>query len=298
MTIIQTNLWVSKAIIESINPRNISEIDLQKIVEIEQDMWAREEWLWEYVKCKSCNTVHSKEDIFGHLAKEIRIQTVKKIEEIIDFEIVCPNCESEVKSIYDRNEYIESIRSRYNNTIESFLTVYRDENLEIRGFFDWYIDNFENIYEREFSLYYSNFWVSRIKKITKENIWVDLPEKILMCSALWMEEKYKNFFNLYDMMKFFFNKIYKLFWNNIVGIYESSIWTNTHSIYHVAGWQKLWFSNDLDLYSNIINNKKWHISDIFIHNNIAESFIMKMNIPARNFLKENRLKMKEVFKIA
>jgi hypothetical protein len=30
-------------IIESVNPKNLSKIDLEKIVEIEQDMWARED---------------------------------------------------------------------------------------------------------------------------------------------------------------------------------------------------------------------------------------------------------------
>ncbi|MDD4152017.1 MAG: hypothetical protein PHR68_05360, partial [Candidatus Gracilibacteria bacterium] len=122
MTIIQSN----SNIIESVNPKTLSKKDLEKIVEIEQDMWAREDGLGEYIKCECCNKIYSKEDVFGHLSKEIKIQTIKKIEEIIDFDIVCPDCKGQVKSIYDREEYIESVLDRYKNTIESFLTVYRD----------------------------------------------------------------------------------------------------------------------------------------------------------------------------
>jgi hypothetical protein len=80
------------------------------------------------MKCETCGKIHSKEDVFGHISKEIKIQTVKKIEEIIDFDIVCSYCLSPLKSIYERSEYIESVRDRYSNTIESFLTVYRDYN--------------------------------------------------------------------------------------------------------------------------------------------------------------------------
>jgi len=43
MTKISTKESNTSFTIESINPKNISEQDLEKITEIEQDMWARED---------------------------------------------------------------------------------------------------------------------------------------------------------------------------------------------------------------------------------------------------------------
>jgi hypothetical protein len=43
MVIVTKNKPSKDFIIESIDPKNISEKDLEKITEIEQDMWARED---------------------------------------------------------------------------------------------------------------------------------------------------------------------------------------------------------------------------------------------------------------
>lgn len=279
------------SIIESVNPRSLSKIDLEKIVEIEQDMWAREDWLWEYMKCESCLKIHSKEDIFWHLSNDIKIQTVKKIEEIIDFDKVCSYCNWKIESIYDRNEYIESIRDRYFNSIESFLTVYRDDNWEIRWFMDWYIDSFEKIYEREFSTYYSNFWVSGIKKIINENLFLNIPDEILVCTSLWFENKYKNFFDLYEVMKIFFLWIYKKRWWNVFWIAESVLWTNTHSIYYSLWAKEIWLSKFNNLLLNKNSNK---YTDLFIHPWITGDYFFKMLDWPKTFLKSNIHKMREV----
>jgi len=48
---------------------------------------------------------------------------------------------------------MQEIWKRYNES-EAFLTIFRDENGEIRGFEDGYIDTFSIIYQREFKKYY------------------------------------------------------------------------------------------------------------------------------------------------
>lgn len=290
MTINQAN---NSTIVESVNPKSLSEKDLLKIAEIEQDMWAREESIWEYVKCNDCNKIYSKEDMYDYLSNDIKSQTVKKIEEIISCDIVCNECSWIVTSIYDTKTYVNEIIDRYKNS-DSFLTICRDNTWEIRWFFDGYVWNFETIYEREFEHYYSKIWKDWLKSIIEKNTNKKLPSELLMCSALWMEDKYRSFYSLYDMMRTYFKEVYDLLWEKVMWIYESAIWTNTHSIYHVAWWQQVWISSDSNLYSQVTNTQKWHVSDIFLHENIAKSFISKMELPPRKFLKENKTKMKEV----
>lgn len=292
MTIIHKNNLNNEFKIESIDPKTISEIDLKKIAEIEQDMWAREDGIWEYIKCTSCGEIHSKEEVFWHLSNDIKILTVAKIEEILKItDIPCISCNSKTEFIYDRNEYIEEIRDRYNNSIESFLTVYRDPKWEIRGFFDWYLDTFDNIYDKEFDYYYSSIWKKWLKEIIEFNTQIQLPENILLCSALWMEESYKNFFALHDIIKEFFLNIFILKWGNVFGIAESTLGSNTHSIYHSAWAIKTWILSK----QNSINNKKeWIVSDIFIHPWITNSYINKFWNSPRDFLKKYWNKMKEV----
>lgn len=281
MTNIQNNLSKGSIVIESINPRKISEKDLEKIAEIEQDMWARDDWIGEYVKCESCNKIHSKEDIFWHLTKDIKIQTVKKIEEIIDFDIVCLDCGSEVKSIYDRNEYIESIRSRYNDTIESFLTVYRDDTGEIRGFMDWYIDNFSNVYNREFKAYYDNIWLDIIDQMIKQKLNIDrIPYYILSCSSLGIENKYANFLLVLKLMQSFFYSIDEK-WRNILWITELEIGSYIHNLHTILGTIQLWITNE----SLSINNKNMNFnSDIFIHPTLIQDYKEALWIPLRKFI--------------
>lgn len=287
-----TSPWVSE-----IDTKTISDKDIEEITKIEQDMWAREEWLWEYVRCKCCQEIYSKENIFWHLERKIKIQTVAKIEELLWSKPKCLKCWTETTHIFGISEYMESVRERYRNSVNSFLTVYRDEAWTIRWFFDWYVDNFSTIYYREFEYYYSNFWIEWIKKLVKNKFWFDLPDTMLMCSALWMEEWYKNFNILYEMMRNFFSQVREVIWDNITWIYESSIWTNTHSIYHVAWWRNIWLSEWTNR-KKVKNVKDGHISDIFIHEYIPKSFLQKMEKPPKHFLRDNKEKMREILKIA
>ena len=76
--------------IENLNPRSIWRKDLVTITELAQDMRARDEWLWEYARCDECWEIFSKEEIFWHLRRDLRILTVAKIEEALWWEK--PNC--------------------------------------------------------------------------------------------------------------------------------------------------------------------------------------------------------------
>lgn len=275
------------SIIESVNPRSLSKNDLEKIVEIEQDMWAREDWLWEYMKCESCLKIHSKEDIFWHLSNDIKMQTVKKIEEIIDFDKVCSDCNWKIKSIYDRNEYIESIRDRYFNSVESFLTVYRDDHWEIRWFFDWYIDSFEKIYEREFSYYYWDLGINIIKNIIEEKIWNKISNNIFVFSSVWIEKNYINFMIYINLLKLLFSSIPDDK-NSYLWITDVKDSTNISKLYKSLGSIELNLNNKIKFFNK--NNK--FSSDLYIHENVVLDYKKELSLPIRKFLNKYKASLK------
>lgn len=281
------------ALIESVNPRTLSQKDLAKIAEIEQDMWARENILWEYVKCKYCNKIFSKEDIFWHLSNDIKTQTVKSIEKIFWETLMrCNDCWSSIESLFDREKYIFNIKERYNNS-KSFLTLLRNENWDIVWFEDWYLDSFETIYEREFSYYYDKIGINTIKNLIEESLKYKLPDRLFMCSSVWSEEKYANFFNIYKIMQNFFNNLNNKIAKDTLWIYEAVLGSLPHSIYNVAWAKNLWIPNN-PIYSMIENISNKSNSDIFIHENLAFSFNQTLSIHAKDFIKLNKEKMKQI----
>ncbi|USN58370.1 MAG: hypothetical protein H6767_09010 [Candidatus Peribacteria bacterium] len=77
--------------------------------------------------CSSCETIYSKQDIYGESDKNLLSHTVAEIERILGIgEISCPCCYEQTNHIYDREKYMPEIVSRYRDT-EAFLAVFRDE---------------------------------------------------------------------------------------------------------------------------------------------------------------------------
>ena len=67
------------ASIEPMNPKNLSEQDFQEINDVSREMWANTKSLGEFVQCKSCHTMSSKEDIFGKFPDEVKNNTISRI---------------------------------------------------------------------------------------------------------------------------------------------------------------------------------------------------------------------------
>ena len=286
-------MWVNDFIIESIDPKTIINKDLEKIAEIEQDMWAREDSIWEYVKCTSCNHIDSKEDIFWSLSKDLKILTVWKIEEILELDhINCSKCGNHSETIYDRNKYIEEIRERY-KIKKSVLSIIRDWDWEIRWFFDWYKSNFFDIFVNEFLKYYWDLSLNEIFTILDNKFSIDFSDDFFVSTALWMEEKYINFFTLYWLMKEFYWTVNKQYWD-IDWFYESKLWTNTHAIYELTWAKKIWITENIDFLSKIKNVNTKFISDIFFHKRIATESIMRMDIWVKDFIRENKKFIRQI----
>ena len=180
--------------IRSIDPKDLTEKQFLELNEVTQDMWAH--GIWEFVQCKCCNKMMSKQDIFWHLQKELYEETVSKIISILDIkEIPCIECWNETKFIY-WDEHIENIKERLLKSKQAFLAICENENWQIVWYEDWYIDDLEKIFNRELAYHYSEIWLPEIKKRVFNILW-ETPNEMIVFSSLWFKHKYINFFNLY-----------------------------------------------------------------------------------------------------
>lgn len=273
-------LWFSS--VQTLNTNFISKVDLTRIFEIEKDMWAREDWLWEYIKCNNCNFVASKEDIYWNLSSEIKNETVSHIEKILcNDTIFCPKCDSSNTDFLFWDNYIDEILDRFKNS-ESYLSVFRDNNWIIRWFVDWYIDRFSKIYKREFQKYYEHIWEDNIVELIEETIKKPLPNELFYCSAIWIETKYKNFKVIIKLLQDFFASI-KDNWRNIIGVSELKIGSSIHRLNSLFWAKKIWINN-IDSWVNISNHKDWVDSDIFVNEQLVDNYRKSLSIPTRELV--------------
>lgn len=269
---------------ETLSTKNISKKDLENIAELEQDMWARNDWLWEYVQCLECWQIHSKEDIFWHLSNDIKMKNVAKIKSILNNDIYC-NCWWKTSEIYNKEEYIDEIYNRYTKSKQNFLTVMRDEKNEIIWFIDYYINDFKTIYNREFKNYYDDIWMKNIENMIEKNNNIKLPEDIMFCGAMWISQEKWNLFSIIDMLRVHNEKISQMWFWNMFWLYESVITKPIHAIYKIAWWKELWITKDRELYQKVKNTKPWYVSDIMCHNSLWNGFYnVTSGISARKFV--------------
>lgn len=280
-------------IIKSEDPKEVSETDIRRIAEIEQDWWAH--GIWEYRKCNDCQHIHSKQDIHAELSRDLYTNTVKEIERLLgNPEIFCQICGWETTEIF-WSEYIESIRNRYKN-YTSFLTTFRDESWYIQWFLDGYIADFDTIYENEFKEYYQKIWKDIILRFVERQLWKSIPDRMLTNSAMCISEKYKSLYTTYDLMKNFYTNLYEQEWE-IFWIYEASIWSNTHAIYHSLWWRSIWISDHPALGTAKENINQDHKSDIGICENIAEVCMNGLEGSLKSFLRKHKVTIKEIIEM-
>lgn len=272
--------------IEIINPWEISQDDLKSIFELERDMWSREASLWEYVRCRHCKTIHSKEDVYWKMIeRELIIETVSHIERLLWIDmVICPRCNWDTDFLYWK-DYEEEIEKRHR--WDSVLAVYREiDSWEVLWFFDWYRGKYAEIFAREFDHYYWEIWEIELKRFIEQSLQIELPEYIFLSSALWLHQKQQSIFITYYLMKAFYEEVLRRFWE-IDWIYESVLWTNTHAIYEATWAIPVWIPRS-NLFEKVSNTNWWRISDIFVHPNVAEQSVRKMSLPVKSFIKENR----------
>jgi len=235
---------------------------IQSIYQIEQDMWAREEWLWEYLACTSCSHVFSKQDIFKWQVEPKRyFATVHELEQEESRDIFCcMHCSGRLEHVFPQEEYISSMRDRYSSRATLLLMQKWDELI---WFMDWYVDDFDTIYERELSDHYAGVWIDRVKELVKATLQSDIPKDFFSCSSSWTRERYMNMIHIYNLLQKFFENFP-----------EEMLWVTALSELH-AGWpytrifSSLWARSTgvRDIFWSEIQTTQTYDSDIYVHEN-------------------------------
>jgi len=252
--------------IESADLEKISNFEINQIFEIEQDTWAYS--IWEYVKCNNCWKIHSKKDIFWYLPKDIFFEVVAKIEDIIWIDsIKCLNCWSDCEHIFWK-EYISDIVDRYKNQLDSILVLYRETNWNILWFMDWYINNFDTIFEKEY-FYYEQLWKNYIKMLIENLLSEEINWNILMMSALWVKKELTNYDTILKIKKHFFAQISTCKTKFDFSTFELRLWSLVHEIYQNLWAIWLWIPENNSNYKKVSFINPNSQSDIFIHTDIV-----------------------------
>lgn len=270
--------------------KKLSEQELFNIFEIERDMWARKEGLWEYLFCNNCNYVNSKEDIFELKYSNILHMTVWQIEKILGLSSYkCSNCGSVDTKFNFWIDYLDSIKERYNKS-KSYLVTLRDKNWDIKWFVDWYIDNINTIFSREFSNYYWKLGTNKLIEYIEKEIWYSIPTELFCCTALWTEVNYRNLVIIVDLLR----EMY--LWINlneeVLGILELRLYSTIYYLYLMIWAKQLNFSSS-DTISIWMHNKAV-ISDIFLIDDVIWSHRTLLSDSSKKIIFELKTKIKSL----
>lgn len=263
---------------------NSSDALFDTIFDIEQDMWAR--WIGEYLTCKSCDTIYSKDDIYWEkwIATIPLIQrknTVAEIEQVLGAIPDCPCCEIPLDHIFHYDSYIWEIKNRHawNN---SFLSLSRDDTWKIVWFMDWYIATLEEIFMKEFSFHFSPNVLDYIWEKYKKHKSVDM----LTVSSIWTDDKNKSLSRVFSLLEDFFSQFDNSY-DSMNVIVESIIWSTTYCIFDLMWAEKMHLQSRPELLlPGKINDK--FATDILLQTWAIKLYRDTFNLRARDVVCHSR----------
>lgn len=252
--------------IESINRKKLTTTDIQRMYEIERDTWSF--FMWEYVQCTNCETVFSKEDIYGDIDENYIEKTVCKLEYEYGRENVkCKCCGWKTKDLRGE-ELISILESRIFWSKVWFVNFYRWCVDDILWFSYGFIDSPEWTYYREFKYHFSESLLDEFMR----RFWnVDL----LTLSGVCMSIQNNNIRNIYNLIKQFYCSINSKY-NGIIWVWEVIVGSPAYKVYERIGARSLWLSNDTFLDKNDANPQ----TDVFFQTGIVDAYrkIVNMNL--------------------
>lgn len=280
-------LW-KMGFVEHVNTKEMTEEWIQKIYEIEQDMWAH--GLGSYIWCNNCEEISSKQDLYGELDRTIQILTVTRIEQLLETGVPdCPSCGSDsTNHIFDENYRDSDITQRYQFD-ESFLTVYKDTTGEVKGFINAYISDFDTIYTKEFAPFYGEDARSMTYEGICRVLGDEMPDKILALNNMWAEQWCVSMTLLYHLLKTICQDISQ-YQPNITWIYDSIIGNKVHSMHRIIWGQRLHITDHLQ--ENSINMN--FPTDIMPHPNAIETTLRNLWDSSFSFFKQHAAAIKSV----
>lgn len=272
--------WLWEITVRAVNPFELKEKDFLRLNEVTQDMWAN--WIWEFVQCKCCSKMMSKKDIFWHLEQPIYDKTTTEIIKILDLkEIPCINCQWETSFVY-WEENLSNIKERLIER-ESHIVVC-EKWWEIIWYMDWYTDNLQGILNREYYSHYNSISFDEISNRVATILW-DVPDKLLVFSWIWLIERESNFFNIYSILRAFFNTISNID-IKIPAISEVDKNNNMDKIFSTMWYFSLWINSSKELASKVTNIWNWYQSDLVIFPNPIERFRRDYSMWVKSFLRK------------
>lgn len=247
---------------EAIDTDKLSGSDIIQIAEVEKDMWAH--WIWEYVKCNCCWKIHSKDEIFQHLASKIKKESVIELEKIFLWDTInCNECSSwNTKFLYDIEENIENIKERLFNSLSSHIVLVKKDN-DLVWIMDWYYDSIENIYKRELEYRYNRIGLNEVKMKIEEDR--NINQHMYTFSTFWIIEKYNNLKKSFLLFKKFFETMPKEYLNFQL-LVELDVWKIIHLYYNSFWIEQIGFE-----WNPLLQNRwKDYNSDLFFLNSLLK----------------------------
>lgn len=267
--------------IEKADTTNISDSTLLEMSKVQKDMWAY--WLWEYVKCNCCNKIHSKNDIFWHLASDIRLESVTKLEEIFLWDsIKCKNCESsDTDFIHDVDKSVSLFRKKYNK--QAFLVLWYNSIWDIVWFMDWYFAYLVDIYNLEISYHYPNLAIDILEKAVINKLDISILGKILSLSSIWTYEKNISYCFIYELIRIFFKIVSEN--HGTPWIIELDKKNSLYLIYKIMWSISLWIDNKQAIWIN-----ENYESDLCVFYDPIDNFNSNFDMTFRQFVKKYKIK--------
>jgi hypothetical protein len=277
--------------IESVNPKLLTHDDYTRLHELIQDIWAY--GIGEFVQCISCNSILSKQDIFGYLPREQYQKVVAQLMRDTQLhDITCPKCGGETTLIYG-NKLIESLRQKYQKSVATFLSLAKNENQTIVWLAEGYIDKTDTILLNRDDLWnhYHKVGIPEIKQRINTVLW-EVPDEMLLISTVGMLEQYRSPFWLLLLLDNFFQSIPEIYLDT-PGIMEVETSNIIYQIVMSLGWKTLGIEDDPILRSQLTGSYEWYDSRLVVFHDPVR--IWKRNFAGgpMQFLRRNRVKSRE-----
>lgn len=263
-----------------LTPSNLSDIDLNRVYNLEQDMWARSEWLWEYLQCWSCESMFSKQDIYDKRDTELYRLTVAEIEALSSNKIsCCPDCWWELRHRFPRESYIDEMKKRYSG--KAHMVLMKCEN-QIVWFMDGHISDYDTVFNRDFAYRYSQINKEQISWAIRDILW-EVPDLMFSCSSMWTTETYMSFQNIYLLLQaFFVNFPSQYEW--YTGVSELDMGGSLEKIYTKLGAKMIDMADITD-----INSSDSYTSGIYVQERLWEVYKNWFSKDLRTFLRERAI---------
>jgi hypothetical protein len=240
-------------------------------------MWAR--GIGEYVSCKSCEKIFSKDEVYGEwaeipLSNNLQLETVLHIEKILWWLPNCKCCGWPTKHVYEADEYIADIYRRYNMD-QSYLSLAMDDSWEIIWFMDWYIATLEEIFENELKFHFS----PNVLDVLYEKYKKHRNDRMLTVSSVWTDDKNKSLLTVFELLKNFFEN-FDDSQDDTSWVVESIIWSSTYCIFNIMWASRLDTHEQKGLILPGTQNPKFK-TDILIQNWVIWKYKRDFNIRVR-----------------